>query len=337
MKAAIFDAVGQPLRVGDMREPEPGPDEVVLRVAACGICGSDLHMTEDPTAFGIGQGTVLGHEFAGEVVAAGTEVTSLVLGDRVAVAPMWGCGTCESCRRGDPAWCPRMRLIGGGYAEFAVVAARQCRKLPDDLPTAEGALAEPVAVGLHAVNRADMSPGDRVLILGAGPIGLTVAFWARRLGAGAVILADLNRHQAGRAAAMGATGFAISGPGLAEDFAAQAGGMPDIVFECVGKRGLIDQAIRLVRVHGTVVGVGLCVGGDTWDPFAALSKEVRITMSAFFNMPEFATAIDALGPGRFRPQALITDRIGFGRVPDTFEALRHRTSQCKVLIQADAA
>ena len=337
MKAAIFDAVGQPLRVGDLGEPEPGPDEVVLRVAACGICGSDLHMTEDPVAFGIGQGMVLGHEFAGEVVARGSEVASPALGDRVAVAPMRGCGSCESCRGGDPAWCPEMRLIGGGYAELAVVAARQCRKLPDDVPTAEGALAEPVAVGLHAVNRAGMAPGARVLILGAGPIGLTVAFWARRLGAGAVIVADLNRHQEARAAAMGATGFAMSNSHLAAVFLAQAGGAPDIVFECVGKRGLIDQAIRLVRVHGTVVGVGLCVGGDTWDPFAALSKEVRIFMSAFFSMPEFDTAIDALGPGRFRPQALITDRVGFGRVPETFEALRRRTSQCKVLIQADAA
>lgn len=337
MRAAIFDAVGQPLRVGDLREPEPGPDEVVLRVAACGICGSDLHMTEDPTAFGIGQGTVLGHEFAGEVVAAGVDVVTPALGDRVAVAPMWGCGACETCRRGDPAWCSRMRLIGGGYAELAVVAARQCRRLPDDVPTAEGALAEPVAVGLHAVNRAGLSPGDRVLILGAGPIGLTVAFWARRLGAGAVVVSDLNRHQEDRAAAMGATGFAISGPDLASDFEAQAGGAPDIVFECVGKRGLIAQSIGLVRVHGTVVGVGLCVGGDTWDPFAALSKEVRITMSAFFSMPEFATAIDALGSGRFRPQALITDRVRFGQVPEIFEALRRRTTQCKVLIQADAA
>ena len=337
MKAAIFEAVGQPLRVGDLREPEPGPDEVVLRVAACGICGSDLHMTEDPTTFGVSQGMVLGHEFAGEVVACGSEVSALSVGDRVAVAPMWGCGHCESCRGGDPAWCSQMRLIGGGYAEYAVVAARQCCKLPEDLPTAEGALAEPVAVGLHAVMRSGMRPGARVLILGAGPIGLTVAFWARRLGAAEVIVADLARHQETRAVAMGATSFALSGPGLGKELKERLGSLPDIVFECVGKAGLIDFAVSLVRLHGTVVGVGLCVGGDRWDPFAALSKEVTITMSVFFDMHEFATAIEALGPGRFRPQALITDRIGFGRVPDTFEALRCRTTQCKVLIQADAA
>jgi (R,R)-butanediol dehydrogenase/meso-butanediol dehydrogenase/diacetyl reductase len=230
-----------------------------------------------------------------------------------------------------------MRLIGGGYAEFTTVAARQCRILPDDLPIEEGALAEPVAVALHCVMRSGLKPGDRVLILGAGPIGLLVAFWARRHGARDVVVADINRHQEERAAAIGATGFALSGPGLAEEFRAKTGGEPDIVFECVGKRGLIDFAAKLVRTHGTVVGVGLCVGGDDWDPFAALSKEIQLIFAVFFNMAEFETALGALGPGRYRPQALITGRIGFGDVPETFEGLRRRTTQCKVLIAADAA
>jgi 2-desacetyl-2-hydroxyethyl bacteriochlorophyllide A dehydrogenase len=334
MRAALFEGVGQPLRIDDIKVPEPDHDEVLLRIAACGICGSDLHMTEDPATFGLKPYDVLGHEFAGEVVRCGGDVTDLKPGDRVAVAPMRGCGHCDSCQRGEPAWCAEMRLIGGGYAEFATVAARQCRVLLDDLPTAEGALAEPLSVALHVVMRSGLKPGDRVLILGAGPIGLLVAFWARRQGARAVIVADLGRHQEARAAALGATGFALSGPGLAEEFRDKAGAAPDIVFECVGKRGLIDFACRLVRTHGTVVGVGLCVGGDEWDPFAALSKEINVVFAVFFNMAEFETALEALGPGRFRPQELITERIGFGAVAETFEALRHRTTQCKVLITA---
>ena len=334
MKAAIFDGVGRPLRVDDLAPPEPAADEVLLRVAACGICGSDLHITEDPVTFGVGQGTVLGHEFAGEVTGVGADVDDFKVGDRIAVAPMWGCGKCETCRKGEPAWCSQMRLIGGGYSEYTAVAARQCRRLPDDLPIEEGALAEPTSVGLHAVVRSGMKPGDRVLVLGAGPIGLLTAFWARRMGAGAVIVADLHRHQETRAAAVGATDFAVSGPGLDAELRGMIGGAPDIVFECVGKKGLIDFACRLVRVHGTVVGVGLCVGGDEWDPFAALSKEIQVVFAVFFTMAEFATAIDTLaGPGRFRPQALITESIGFERVPDTFEALRRRTTQCKVLIE----
>ncbi|MGO7335646.1 zinc-dependent alcohol dehydrogenase [Rhizobium leguminosarum] len=334
MRAALFDGVGQPLRIDDIKVAEPAHDELLLKIAACGICGSDLHMTEDPVTFGLKPYDVLGHEFAGEIVRCGSDVTDLKPGDRVAVAPMRGCGHCESCRRGEPAWCAEMRLIGGGYAEFATVAARQCRVLPEDLPTAEGALAEPLSVALHVVMRSSLKPGDRVLILGAGPIGLLVAFWARRQGARAVIVADLGHHQEARAAALGATGFALSGPDLAAEFRDKAGGAPDIVFECVGKRGLIDFACRLVRTHGTVVGVGLCVGGDEWDPFAALSKEINLVFAVFFNMAEFETALEALGPGRFRPQELVTERIGFGAVAETFEALRHRTAQCKVLITA---
>lgn len=337
MKAVRFDSVGLPLTVGEIAMPEPASDEVLLRIAACGICGSDLHMTDDPKTFGLKQYDVLGHEFAGEVIRCGSAVSEVKPGDRVAVAPMRGCGHCDSCRRGEPAWCAEMRLIGGGYAEFTTVAARQCRVLPDDLPTEEGALAEPVAVALHCVMRSGLKPGARVLILGAGPIGLLVAFWARRHGARDVIVADINRHQEERAAAIGATGFALSGPGLAEEFRQATGGAPDIVFECVGKRGLIDFSCRLVRTHGTVVAVGLCVGGDEWDPFAAISKEIQVIFAVFFNMAEFETALGALGPGRFRPQALITDRIGFEKVPDTFEGLRRRTTQCKVLIAADAA
>jgi (R,R)-butanediol dehydrogenase/meso-butanediol dehydrogenase/diacetyl reductase len=229
-----------------------------------------------------------------------------------------------------------MRLIGGGYAQFTAVAARQCRRLPDDLPIEEGALAEPLSVGLHAVNRSGMKVGDTVLVLGAGPIGLLVAFWARRMGAAAVVVADLTRHQEQRAAAVGATGFAVSGPGLDAEVQRLVGSRPDIVFECVGKKGLINFACSLVRPHGTVVAVGLCVGGDEWDPFAVIHKEIQIVFAVFFNMAEFATALDALGPGRFRPQALITERVGFASVPHTFEALRRRTTQCKVLINTSA-
>lgn len=335
MKSAFFDAIGQPLRIDSAPDPTPAEDEVLLRVGACGICGSDLHMTEDPVTFGIGQGMVLGHEFSGEVVAVGAKVTDFAVGDRVAVAPMRGCGRCEKCLVGQPAWCSEMTLIGGGYAELAAVAARQCRRIPDSLPLSDGALAEPVSIGLHSVMRSGLKPGDRVLILGAGPIGLLVAFWARRMGAADVIVADINDHQKDRATAIGATGFARSGPGLAGAFAARTGAAPDIVFECVGKKGLIQFACDLARVHGTVVGVGLCVGGDEWDPFAVLSKELTIVMAAFFDMDEFAMSLEVLAEGgRFRPQALITERIGLELVPDTFEGLRNRTAQCKVLIEA---
>lgn len=333
MKAVIFDSPEQPLRLGTATTPRPAADEVRIRINACGICGSDLHMAEDPAVFGLTPGAVLGHEFAGEVVEVGGNVRTLTLGDRVAVAPIRGCGHCLACERGEPAWCPEMTLIGGGYAEEVCIAARQCRRLPDDVATEDGALAEPTAVALHAVMRAGIVPGQRVLVLGAGPIGLLVAFWARRLGAASVVVADLNRHQEARSRALGATGFAISDDGLADWLVENTGSLPEIVFECVGKPGLMDRSVALVRPRGTVVGVGLCVGGDNWDAFAALHKEVTIRMSAFFDMHEFEVALDALRDGPFRPQALVTDRIGLAEVPTGFDSLKRRTTQCKVVIQ----
>ncbi|MBZ9937798.1 alcohol dehydrogenase catalytic domain-containing protein [Mesorhizobium sp. BR1-1-16] len=338
MKAAIFEAVGAPLRIGTVADPTPAPDEVVIRVAACGICGSDLHITEDPMPFGVGAGFVLGHEFAGTIVALGAEVTDFAIGDRVAVVPMRGCGHCEACRRGDPGRCAEMSLIGGGYAEFVAVAARQCHILPDDVALEDGALAEPLSVALHCIVRSGMKPGDRVAILGAGPIGLLVAFWARRMGASRIVVADIHAHQRERALALGATGFALSGSNLTENLAELCEGAPDIVFECVGKRGLLAAAVDAVRLQGTVVGVGLCIGGDEWDPFVALSKEVSLLFSVFFHQRnEFGVALDALRGGPFAPQALITDRIDLSPVPQIFESLRRRTTQCKVLIQPELA
>lgn len=334
MKAAIFDAVGAPLRIGDVPDPTPGPDEVVLRTAACGICGSDLHITEDPVPFGIGAGFVLGHEIAGEVVATGAAVTDLRPGDRVAVVPMRGCGTCPRCRAGDPARCPAMTLIGGGYAEFVTVAARQCARIPEGVALADAALAEPLSVALHCIVRSGMRVGDRVAILGAGPIGLLVAFWARRLGAARVVLADIHDHQRDRALGLGATSFVLSGDRLGNSLADACDGAPDIVFECVGKRGLLQAASEAVRLQGKVIGVGLCIGGDDWDPFVALSKEIDLLFSVFFHQGrEFAVALDALASGV--PQGIVTDRISLSPVPQIFESLRRRTTQCKVLIQPE--
>ena len=338
MKAAIFDAVGSPLRIADQPDPTPAPGEVVLKTAACGICGSDLHITEDPAPFGVGSGYVLGHEIAGEVVAIGAAVTGLKPGDRGAVVPMRGCGACPSCLAGDPARCPDMDLIGGGYAEYVSVAERQCRILPDDVPTTDGALAEPLSVALHCIVRAGMKPGDRVAIIGAGPIGLLVAFWARRMGAARVVMADLHTHQRDRAMALGATDFALSGERLAENLADLCAGPPDIVFECVGRPGLLQAATEAVRLQGKVIGVGLCIGGDEWDPFIALSKEIDLLFSVFFHQRnEFGVALDALAAGPFAPQQIITDRIGLSPVPQVFEGLRRRTTQCKVLIQPELA
>ncbi|WP_439561903.1 zinc-dependent alcohol dehydrogenase [Roseinatronobacter sp.] len=332
MKALIFDGFGKPLRPAVCPDPVPARDEVVLKICRCGICGSDLHMTEDPV-FALEQGAVIGHEFSGEVVETGADVRTLRVGDLVAAAPLRGCGRCAACRAGTPAWCENgMTLIGGGFGQYTALADHQLRKLPDGISLADGALAEPLAVALHGVLRSGLKPGARVLVVGAGAIGLAVVYWARRMGARAIVAADLNDFQRDRAEDLGATGFITSGPDMKQRVASACGGAPDIVFECVGKVGLIDHCIDLVRPQGTVCVLGLCTGTDTLDSFRAISKEVTVIMSVFFNMHEFTTAIDALDAGGYAPQALVSDVVGLSEAPAAFEALRSRTTQCKVLI-----
>lgn len=331
MLAALFDRIGEPLHIAHAEEPKPKRDSLLLKVCRCGICGSDLHMTEDPV-FGVRQGDILGHEFSGEVIEIGADVEGFKLGDQVTVAPNRGCGHCPSCLAGDPAWCADMVLIGGGYAQYSAVTARQCRKLPVGISASDGALSEPLSVALHGVMQAKMQQGDKVLVVGAGAIGLAVAFWARRLGAGKVAVTDLHTYQEERAMALGANAFVQADAEQSPNVAKALGGAPDIVFECVGKPGLIDHCIGLVRPRGKVVVLGLCTPRDHLDSFRAISKEVTIIMSVFFTMHEFATAIDALDSGRYAPQNLITETVSLGSMPGAFEALRRRTTQCKVLV-----
>lgn len=334
MKAAVFNALRQPLTVQDVPEPRPAADEILIRVGRCGICGSDLHMTQEP-AFGIPPGAILGHEFAGEVIELGRETRGFKLGDAVAVAPLRGCGKCPSCLSGEPAWCDQMSLQGGGYAEYAVTAARQCLKLPASTSVADGALVEPLAVALHGVALSGLTAGARVLVLGAGPIGLAVAFWARRRGATRVAVADLTALQEELAHQIGATAFVKSEADGVQQVRAALGGPPDIVFECVGKPGILGLALEHVRTRGSIVLLGLCTTPDSFVPFQAVSKEVKFIASAFFNMQEYQAALDVLDGGQASVRALVTDTVPLSSMPATFEALRQRTSQCKVLVRPD--
>jgi (R,R)-butanediol dehydrogenase / meso-butanediol dehydrogenase / diacetyl reductase len=331
MKAAIVQGLHRPLIVGETPDPTPREGEVVIRVGRCGICGSDLHMTEDPI-YGVGAGDVIGHEFAGEVVALGRGAEGLKLGDRVAVSPLKSCGTCASCRKGEVQWCKAFGLQGGGYAEYALTRPNQCVRLPESASLADGAIVEPLAVALHGVHLSGLQKGDKVLILGAGPIGLAVAFWCRRMGASAVVVQDIADWQHDRALAMGATGFAFDPTDPVGSAERTLGGKADIVFECVGIPGLIAQAVGQVRNRGTILLLGLCTVPDSFNSFAMLQKEVRLITSAFFTLPEFQAALDALNAGAAEPRLLVTDTITLDDTPARFEALRERTHDCKVLI-----
>lgn len=331
MKAVIFQALHTPLAFQDMPDPTPGEGELVVKVGRCGICGSDLHMTED-AAYGCKHGDVLGHEFAGEVVALGRNTPDRKVGDLVSVIPLKSCGDCEHCRKGEVQWCASFGLQGGGYAEYAVTRPNQCVPLPSDLTLADGAIIEPLAVALHGVNLSGLKTGDKVLVLGAGPIGLAVAFWAKRLGAAKVAVQDISRSQQERALDMGADVFVVDPQNPVASAVQGLGGMADIVFECVGVPGLIAQAVEQVRPRGTILLLGLCTKPDTFNSFAMLGKEVRLVTSAFFTVQEYEAALAALEQGAVAPRLMVTSTIALTDTPSAFEALKQRGEQCKVLI-----
>jgi (R,R)-butanediol dehydrogenase/meso-butanediol dehydrogenase/diacetyl reductase len=332
MKAAVFQALHQPLVIEDVSEPEPAADEVLIQVGRCGICGSDLHMTEEPL-FGTQAGAILGHEFAGEIVACGREVEDFRVGDRVAAAPLRGCGQCATCGRGEPAWCAKMMLQGGGYGEFTTATARQCLKLPSTTSLEDGALVEPLAVALHGVMMAQMKPSARVLVMGAGPIGLGCAFWAKRLGAARVAVSDVSTLQRELAFTLGATHFVTVEEDRFARVAEALGGPPDVVFECVGRPGILAEALEHVAIHGSIVMLGLCTAQDSFVPFRAVTKEVKFVTSAFFTVREYQAALDALDGGHAPPHAMITDRVALAEMPVAFESLKRRTTQCKVMVE----
>jgi (R,R)-butanediol dehydrogenase/meso-butanediol dehydrogenase/diacetyl reductase len=330
MKAVTFQALHTPLAFETLPDPAPDAGEIVIKVGRCGICGSDLHMTED-AAYGCKLGDVLGHEFAGEVVEIGSEAEGLKTGDLVSVIPLKSCGQCEHCRKGEVQWCAGFGLQGGGYAEYAVTRPNQCVKLGTDVSLADGAIVEPLAVALHGVNLSGLQAGDKALVLGAGPIGLAVAFWARRMGA-TVAMQDIAGFQQQRALGMGADHFIVDPADPIGSAERALGGKADVVFECVGIPGLIDQAVQQVRGRGTVLLLGLCTRPDPINSFAMLSKEVRLVTSAFFTVPEYEASLEVLAQGAIEPRLLVTDTISLAETPEVFESLRRRTSQCKVLI-----
>ena len=331
MKAAVFRELRKPLVVETLPDPTPADDQVVVEVCRCGICGSDLHITEDPI-FGVPPGVVLGHEYSGRVAAIGRKVDNVKVGEHVAVFPVHGCGKCATCLAGIPAWCKEFRVDGGGYGQYSVTYPHQLIRLPKTLSLEDGALVEPMAVSLHGVALARPAPGARVLIIGAGPIGLAAAYWSRHMGASRIAVTASSNRRAELALTMGATHFIDPAKASPEEVAAALGGAPDIVYEAVGKPGLIQKCIEYVRPRGTIIVLGLCTPPDTFMPFHFVTKEVTMQASAFYEVREFELAAEVMEKDAATPRAMVTDLVDLPSMPAMFESLRQRSTQCKVLV-----
>ena len=329
---AVVVAGPRRLAVEQVPDPTPEPGQVVLRVSACGICGSDLHVHQ--AAF-LPAGAIMGHEFCGEVMEG---AGSLKSGERVCAVPALSCGHCARCRSGLGAYCSAQRALGfgqapGAYAEYVAVAAHELVRLPSGVDDAHGALVEPLAVGRHAVEVGGVQAGETCLVLGAGPIGLAITLWARAAGAGEVIVSERAPGRRALAERLGAT--RVVDPASEDLAAVLAGTAPegaDLVFEAVGAPGLIQAALERVRFRGRVVVAGVCITPDTIQPGPAVLKEASLRFVLAYEKRDFERTVEALDRGLLDPAAMVTDRIGLDHVPAAFAALEHPAQQCKVLV-----
>lgn len=344
MKSLVLHAP-EDLRIEEHAAPRPGPGQVLIRMAAGGICGSDLHYFNHG-GFGtvrLREPMILGHEVAGHVAELGEGVTGLAEGQLVAVSPSRPCGACRYCREGLANHCLDMRFYGsampfphvqGAFRQLLVAEAAQCASA-DGLSPGEAAMAEPLAVCLHAAGQAGALLGRRVLITGCGPIGLLCLLVARRAGAAEIVTTDLTDFTLGMARANGADAALNmrADPAALEPYTADKGHF-DVLFECTGAAAALAAAVPALRPRGEIVQLGM--GGDMQVPLQAITaKELRLRGSFRFHA-EFFTGIELMRAGLLDVKPLITQTLPLARAVEGFRLASDRSRAMKAQIDFTA-
>ena len=330
------------IRIETQPVAAPGPGEALVAIAAGGICGSDLHYYHDG-GFGpirVREPIILGHEAAGTVVEVGPGVDDIAVGERVAVNPSRPCGDCAYCRAGQRIHCLAMRFSGsamrfpheqGLFRDRVVVSALQCVPVGDDVSFTEAACSEPLAVCLHARNRAGDLRGKRVVVTGAGPIGALCAAVSAEAGAAEVVVTDLQDFTLDVVRRMGATRTinVATDPGELDAYAADKGYF-DVAFECSGAAPAIRTAVAVLRPYGRLVQVG--IAGEVPVPLNFIvSKEINLMGTQRFDT-EFADAVAMISEGRIDLGPLVTGTFPLDEAEAAFRAAGDRTSAVKVHI-----
>jgi (R,R)-butanediol dehydrogenase/meso-butanediol dehydrogenase/diacetyl reductase len=340
MKAAVFKGI-ESIDVEDVPEPEAGPEDLVVEVSACGICGSDLHTYQHGSFVQPGQ--IMGHEFSGRVVEAGPDVQGLAVGDRVTAVPIVPCGECARCREGRYNLCAVAWTTGIAYGKPGAFAERV--RIPrsiqgenvfklDDVSDEEGATVEPLAVAVHAVKLAGEVQGATALVLGLGTIGQQVVQVLKARGARRIIGIDLSALRLAAARELGADAI-DGGAGVTEALADALGEGEEIdyVFECSGVPALATAALEAVRGGGTIVVLALYDDPVTFNPTALVQKELRLQGSIAYTSEDFAEAIELLRSGGARADTLITQRERLDDVADAFRVQLEKDRSLKVLVK----
>ncbi len=328
-RSAVLHGVGD-VRIQDRPVPEPGPREVLVEIAAVGVCGSDVHYYEHGR---IGDHVVraplvLGHESAGRVVALGAQASRHAVGDRVTLEPGVPCGRCRECRAGRYNLCPDVVFFGtppvdGAFTEHVAIHEDFAFALPDSLSDEEGALMEPLSVGIWACRKARVSAGDRVLVTGAGPIGLLAMQVARAFGATEVTVSDTNEHRLALAERTGSTRVVTPGDAVGE---------VDALIECSGHPQALADGIAAIRPAGTAVIVGMGPGTTAEVPLALIqNREIWLT-GTFRYANTYPTAIALAAAGRVDLKALVTGRYGLDETEAALRAGREDPASVKPIV-----
>ena len=318
MRAAVVKSVGE-VGVETVDDPTPGPGEVVVEVAACGLCGTDLHILQGEFAPTLP--VIPGHEFAGTIVAVGADALDVNEGDRVAVDPSLYCHECHYCRRGRNNLCLRWGAIGvttaGGAAQYVAVPAANCVRLPDHVDTRDAALIEPLSCAVRGYDVLSSQLGAHVLIYGAGTMGLMMLRLAQRVGATSIDVVDLNADRLEIARGLGVTHAETTPEGMEPHFGW------DLVIDATGNAKAIQDGLGRVAPGGTFLQFGVAdyAARATIDPYRIYNKEITITGSMAV-LHSYERAADLFATGVLDPSLFITDRVPLEQYADAIEAFK---------------
>jgi threonine dehydrogenase-like Zn-dependent dehydrogenase len=321
----------------DVAEPVPGPGQVLVAVKACGICGSDLHFAEhgaDVLAFGkqmkglpnpggdldLAADVFMGHEFSAEVLEAGPDTDAPAPGTLVTSVPVLLTPT-------GLAMIVYSNTTLGGYAERMVLSAPLLLPVPNGLDARRAALTEPIAVGLHAVNKSDVTPGQTALVIGCGPIGIAIIAALRARGVEHIVASDFSVTRRELASVVGAHRTVDPAEGSPFDTTS-----PAVVFEAVGAPGVIDDVLRRAPSGTRLVVAGVCMQSDTVHPFFASAKEITVQFVFAYGLDEFAASLRSIAEGEIDVAPMITGEVGLPDVGTAFDALSDPGGHCKILV-----
>ena len=326
MKAIVYDKPGS-FSLADVPTPAPGPDDVLIKVIVAGVCGTDLHLHDGE--FGPTYPLTPGHEICGEVVELGSAVTTLSIGDLVTFDNTGSCGHCEECRRAKPEYCTTILAQGvnaaGGFAEFVLASANRCFVV-NDLDPEVAVFTEPIACVVHGLDKLELTPGAKVLLIGAGPTGLVLTQLLRASGAGYLVVAAPTQAKLDIALERGAdliVKIDRTNPTAAYDQLREIAGTGfDYVVDATGVVKVLDEALALLRVGGTVFVYGMAAESAKWTiaPYDIFRRELTIKGS-FAQQFAFDRALLALRTGRVDTSGMVTHQFGLDQYAEALEAV----------------